>query len=654
MTYFLRALKLVGAYPGTLLASIACSLAVAVLWGGNIGALFPVFEVVLTNRSLHEWVTQEIEKSQERIKHFEAELAQAKHPSSPDWRHLKAQLQAEQAARDRLLSVQPWIEHFLPRNPFQTILLFVALLLAATVVRDACLVGSILFAAKLHYLVVRRMQEKLFQHTLTMDPAVFHRHGTAGMMAYMYNDIQAIGNGLNQLLGSAIREPLKMLACLIGAAFISWRLLLASLLLTPLAAFLLRFLGATIRRATHRLLRQNTLLNQLVLETLQGLQVVQSFGMEAHEAERFRQRSWDCYRRAIRVAFYNSLAKPITEILGLAIVSVAILAGTYLVLTQSTHVAGIRLCSRPMDLAQLLVFYGLLVGAADPARRLSDIFGAVHGAVAASERFFPVLDMQPNIQDAAQPRCPRRPHTRIRFRHVSFAYVPSQPVLNDINLEIPFGQTLAVVGPNGSGKSTLINLLLRFYDPTSGCVLLDDVDLKQMSLADLRARIGVVSQQFPLFNDTVLENIRYGLPGAPREQVVIAAQRAHCHQFIENQLERGYQTIIGENGCKLSGGQRQRIALARAILRDPEILILDEATSQVDLESEQLIHKALEDFKRGRTTIIITHRLSTLALADRIVVLDQGRIVDDGTHTELLARCAVYRRLHEMSFRQSA
>jgi ATP-binding cassette subfamily B protein/subfamily B ATP-binding cassette protein MsbA len=246
------------------------------------------------------------------------------------------------------------------------------------------------------------------------------------------------------------------------------------------------------------------------------------------------------------------------------------------------------------------------------------------------------------------------PHRELAFEGVSFHYLPGEPVLHKIDLRIPFGEKLAIVGANGCGKSTLVNLVARFYDPVEGAVRMDGVDLRQCRVRELRRKIGIVTQQTVLFDDTVMNNIRYGSLHATDEQVIAAAKKAHAHRFITEKLDEGYDTIVGERGGRLSGGQRQRIALARAILRDPEILVLDEATSQIDLESEQLIHQALRDFARGRTAILITHRLSTLTLADRILVMDAGRVADLGTHHELLTRCEIYRRLHQIQFRESA
>ncbi|MEZ6069237.1 MAG: ATP-binding cassette domain-containing protein [Pirellulales bacterium] len=264
------------------------------------------------------------------------------------------------------------------------------------------------------------------------------------------------------------------------------------------------------------------------------------------------------------------------------------------------------------------------------------------------------MDEAPTIVDPPHPVAMPRHRRQIDFASVDFAYVAHRLVLEQIDLTIRFGETIAIVGPNGCGKSTLANLIPRFFDASAGVVRIDGVDVRDVRLRDLRSQIGIVTQETLLFDDTVMNNIRYGSPHATDQQVREAAERAYAHRFIEERLVDGYETIVGPRGGLLSGGQRQRIALARAILRDPAILILDEATSQVDLESEQLIHKALEKFTRSRTTVMITHRMSTLSLADRIVVMDGGRIADIGSHSELLARCPLYSRLHEIQFKEIA
>jgi ATP-binding cassette subfamily B protein/subfamily B ATP-binding cassette protein MsbA len=356
----------------------------------------------------------------------------------------------------------------------------------------------------------------------------------------------------------------------------------------------------------------------------------------------------------MRIALFDGLISPVTELMGITTICLAILFGAYLVMSQQTHLFGVKMSDRPLSLSALMCFYGMLAGISDPARRLSEVFNRLQRAAAAADRVYQLLDREPLVCDPPSPKSLPRHHRELVFDRVSFHYHASQLVLEEIDLRIPFGETIAIVGPNGCGKSTLANLIPRFFDPVLGSVRLDGVDVRDVRLRELRGQIGLVTQETLLFDDTVLNNIRYGCPHATRDQVIEAAQQAHAHRFIEQKLEQGYQTIVGAGGGRLSGGQRQRIALARAILRDPAILILDEATSQIDLESEQLIHKVLEQFIRHRTTVVVTHRLATLALANRIVVMDGGRIADLGTHEQLLSRSDVYRRLHQIQFRETA
>jgi subfamily B ATP-binding cassette protein MsbA len=335
-------------------------------------------------------------------------------------------------------------------------------------------------------------------------------------------------------------------------------------------------------------------------------------------------------------------------------VMIASLLGGYLVLGQNTHVFGILISDPALSHGEMAVFFAMLAGMADPARRLSNEFGYIQNGAAAADRIYEVLDIQPKITDPPNPQPLPKLAQAITLDGVDFYYHRDKQVLFDIHLDIRAGETIAVVGPNGCGKTTLVQLLPRLYDPTKGRVAFDGVDIRDVRLHDLRLRFGMVTQETLLFNDTVANNIAQGDATASRAAIEAAARKAHAHGFIIDKLPHGYDSMVGPTGSRLSGGQRQRIALARAILRNPEVLILDEATSQIDVESEQLIHNVLEEFIRNRTTFLITHRPSTIALADRVLVMDAGRIVDLGTPSELAERCELYRRLCMVGYHESA
>jgi ATP-binding cassette, subfamily B, bacterial MsbA len=405
------------------------------------------------------------------------------------------------------------------------------------------------------------------------------------------------------------------------------------------------------KRASRRLLERMSNLYRIVGETFRGIRVVKAFTTEAHERHRFRAAARDYAAKSMRVVNLDAVTSPVIELIGVAGVSIALLAGAYLVLERRTHLFGWRVCDYPMDIATLLQHYAFLVAIADPVRKLSSVYTKLQSGAAAADRIFGALDQRPRVgANSPGPVLPRHA-AGIEFRDVCFSYEPGRPTLSNIRLEVRFGETVALVGKNGCGKSTLVGLLPRFYDPDHGSVLIDGVDLRHAHLRSLRRQVGFVTQDTVLFDDTVFNNIAYGRRRAKPEEVEAAARQTFAHDFIERMAE-GYQTRIGDAGAKLSGGQRQRLALARAILRDPAVLILDEFTSQCDAESEALIHQALRRFMQNRTTFIITHRLNTLEIADRIVVLDRGRVSAVGTHAELLHGCDVYQRLYEAHFQR--
>lgn len=665
MNNFSRVIRLALVYRWTLATACFASLAVAVLWGGNISVVYPFVEVVFNGESMPEWVDRQIAAGEQTTAALRDEIDQLKRqlPSAPAeaedslQRQIardRARLQAEQVALARNRFLQPLIHEYLPTDPFQTLLVIVAALVLGTLVKDIFLVVGSIAVARLTHRTTLELRNEFYRRTLAMDLSSFGESDRGDLLNRFTGDMNALAAGIETLFGRAVREPLKMLACLVGAALVSWRLLILSLVIAPLAGYLIGRLAKSLKRANRRAMEEMSQIYNTLSETFSGIKVVKAFTMERYEIRRFRQIAKTYYHKSMKIARYNALSNPFTELMGILIIAMAILAGGYLAINQQTHLLGIRMSDRPLTLGSLLLFYALLAGTTDPARKLSDLFNRLQRAAAASDRIFETLDRESKIIERDDCVKPSRHARELRLENISFGYRPGRPVLRNVDLHVPFGQTVAIVGGNGCGKSTLTNLIPRFFDPDEGRVTLDGLDVREMRLRDLRGQIGLVTQETLLFDDTVYNNIRYGAPRARREAVVRAAEQAHAHRFIEEKLSDGYETVVGPGGNRLSGGQRQRIALARAILRDPPILILDEATSQIDLESEQLIHKVLEEFTRDRTTIIVTHRLSTLALADRVVVMEAGRILDHGAHDELLDRCEFYRRLHQIDLRQSA
>ncbi len=645
----------------TFAAAIVSAIAVAILWGGNVGAVYPFVEVGLLNQTPQDLITKRIAESQRTVAEKTAALDQlnrrlavAAKNEQPEIRDeidaLNDRLWAEQWAQWVYGRLKPYIDDYLPDTPFQVFVLVIGMLLVGTVIKDFFLILNNIFVARLAQRATFDLRKLFYRRTLRMDLATFSEDGTADLMSRFTNDMTQVAVGLESLFGRLILEPLKMIVCLVGAGWICWRLLLLSLVIAPVAGYLVRWLARTLKRANRRAMEEMAVIYTTLEETFRSIKIVKAFTNERQERKQFHDNSKSYYQKAMQIARYDALSHPMTEVLGITAISTAMLAGVWLVFSKETYLFGIRMTERPLDWGWLGLFYALLAAAADPARKLSDVFSRLQAASAAADRIFSRLDRQPQIRDPKHP-APFHPHHRdLVFENVGFAYQPGKPVLAEVNLKIAFGETVAIVGPNGCGKSTLANLIPRFADPTTGVIKLDGVPLPDMRIRDLRRQVGLVTQETMLFDDTIFNNIRYGAPDATREQVIEAAKRAHAHRFIEHDLPYGYETSAGALGNCLSGGQRQRLALARAILRDPPILILDEATSQVDLESEQAIQQALEKFVLHRTTILITHRLAVLSLADRIVVMHEGRILDVGRHDELLARCAFYHRLYQIHF----
>ena len=498
------------------------------------------------------------------------------------------------------------------------------------------------------------IRNAFFRRVVRQDVRQLQAAGSTDLTSRFAVDSEQIGGGLKVLYGRVIAEPLKAGACFIAACLICWQLTLLFVVVVPLALYVLTRVSKAMRKASKKALERISAMYKILREAFDGVRAVKGFTREAHERRRFRTANLEFFRKAMRLINLDAFANPAIEVMVVLSVAAALTAGVYLVLTKSMYIWGIPMCTQPLSFETLIQFYVFLAAIADPVRKLSSVYAKLQGAEAASARIFEVYDREPTVM--GNPNGPRLTVVakRIEFRHVCFSYNPAadDPTLDDICFTVYAGETVAVVGSNGCGKTTLLALLPRFFDPGSGAVLIDGVNLRTAHLRSLRKLTGVVTQDTQLFDDTVFANIAYGKPGATREEVIEAAKKARAHEFIEKK-PAGYDALMGVSGSNFSGGERQKIALARAILRDPRILILDEFTSAADPHSEADIHAAIKEFVKGRTTFLITHKLHTVPeIADRVVMMEAGKVLDIGTHIELLARCDPYRRLFESGLRK--
>ncbi len=457
------------------------------------------------------------------------------------------------------------------------------------------------------------IRNQFYRRTMALDLASFNDQGSAELLARFTNDMDSLHQGLMTILGRVVREPLRIISCLGGALWLNWRLTCLALVLVPVSAFCTHRAGKIMKRAVRRSLESMSNIYKILQESLQGIKVVKAYTMERYERRRFFLETKSLYKKSVRVAMIDAMSDPVLEMLALTTVSIALLSGSYLVLYHATSINfglfRLQLASKPLQIEDLLTLYAMLAGISDPVRKLANVHSKLQRAAAAADRICILMDRRPEVAD--KPRAIRLPRHRalIEFDNVTFGYNGRESILKGLSLNVRHGETIALVGPNGCGKSTLMNLIPRFWDVKSGSIRIDGHDIRDVSIRSLRSQIGMVIQETTLFNDTVANNLAYGNRHARREDIIAAAKRSYAHSFIMN-LPDGYDTVLGEQGTGLSGGQRQRLALARAMLRDPSILILDEATSAVDIQDEALIRKAIEEFARNRTTFLITHSLS--------------------------------------------
>jgi ABC-type multidrug transport system fused ATPase/permease subunit len=538
-----------------------------------------------------------------------------------------------------------WLIANLPHDPFIVFVLIMGSIAVLSVIGSTGRYIHELFALTVIFRATMRWREQMLRRMINAPMAELLLTGTGDATSRINTDAQVLSNGYSMVLSKAVGELLKGAAVIIAAFVINWKLSAVAIIGAPIIGVLLRKFGKRIRRATRRALQARGHMLAVLKESLDNINVVKMHNAEGYERRRFAQVNRDLYRHAMTARQARALASPMIDTLAIiGAMSVACVAA-WLIYRQGEP---------PAEFVAVLF---LLFAAAPSLKVLANLNNQVAEAGAAAERIFKVLQMpvEPlgREDEPDKPDLPR--HQRdVVFDAVSFAY-PGQerPAVNDVDLRVPFGHTVAIVGGNGSGKTTLVSLLPRLMEPTVGAIRIDSTNIQSVKLRSLREQFAVVSQQSVLFTGSIADNIAYGRRWEPREKIIAAAKSAHAHDFIRA-LPQGYDTPLGEGGTGLSGGQRQRLCIARAILRDPAILILDEATSQIDTESETKINEAIRGLRHGRTIFVIAHRMSTVVDADMIVVMHDGAIVDRGTHDQLMQRCEIYRTLANNQFGANA
>lgn len=645
MTNFFRVVRIALRRRFTFAAALVCSLCVAMLWGANLGLVKPIVEIVFSGKTPHAWVHGQVATAEKNIAALEAEVAEHQAALAKLTEHDKAarghraeidSLRIRLAAeRDALAAAQyyrPLVLKYLPNNSFQALAIAVGLLMAATVVKDGFLISNMLLVEKLSQTALFDLRKELFRRTLRLELARFGDDRTSNILSRFTNDANYVYAGLSVLLGKVILEPLKMIACLAGAAFICWRLLAVSLVFAPIAVFVVGRLTRSLKRANRRAMEEMSQLYNVISESFGGIQAVKAFGMERFERRRFHLGGKSYFFKSLRIVLYNALARSSSEVLGMAIICLAIMAGGYLVLNQQTHLLGIKIMDRPLSLGSLMAFYALLAGVSDPARKLSEVINYIQKASAAADRIYEMMDREPEIVDPAEPKALTTDRPEIVLTGVSFSYRPGQPVLRDIDLRIPFGETVAIVGPNGCGKSTVLRSLARLLKPTSGTILLDGADMQRSRTKEIARKLAILPQS-PVApaGITVRELVGYGrfphqgllrsASAEDREAVDWAIELTNLNDYRDREVDT------------LSGGERQRAWIAMALAQKTDVLLLDEPTTYLDIHYQIEVLSLVRELNQthGITVGWVLHELNqAAAYSDRIIMLKAGKVACQG------------------------
>lgn len=522
-------------------------------------------------------------------------------------------------------------------GPIVTLISLSAVMILMTALKTSCYFGSTAVMVPLRTGIVRDLRMEIYNKILSLPLGFFSQERKGDIIARMSGDVQEVENSITGSLDMLIKNPILIVFYLATLIAISWKLTLFVLVFAPMMIWLMGIIGRNLKKkSTEAQALWSDTMSQ-VEETLGGLRVIKAFLAERMMGSRFGKVTDAMRRKNARVATRQALAHPVSEFLGTVMICIVLCFGGALIVGDNAFI----------DAPTFIYFMTILYSIIQPIKDLSKAAYGIPKGLASMERIDRILSAENTIRLSEGGKQINEFRDSIRFEGVNFSYDPGRQILHDINLEIKKGQTIAIVGASGGGKSTLVDLIPRFYDIDSGKISIDGTPLREFKLDNLRSLMGNVNQEPILFNDTIFNNIAFGVEGATEQQVIEAAKIANAHEFIMEK-EEGYQTNVGDRGCKLSGGQRQRISIARAVLKNPPILILDEATAALDTESERAVQEALDRLMHSRTTIAIAHRLSTIKDADEIIVIDEGRIVERGRHDELIAKGGYYRKLNDM------
>jgi ATP-binding cassette, subfamily B, bacterial MsbA len=513
--------------------------------------------------------------------------------------------------------------------PFGVVLLFVF--------RGVCRYLNDYFVRTAGQLAIQKIRNDVYERSMGLSLGFFNRQSTGGLMSRILNDVNTMQDGVANMITGFFRDGFSAISLLFVIFYRDWRLAIISFLVIPATVYPAQLIGKKIKKLSKTGQEKMGDITAVLQETFSGIKVIKAFRLESREVDKFRDRNLAFYSYVRKSIKYDSLSAPLME----TITSFGVAAVIW--------VGGNSVISGRITSAEFFSFVTAMALVYSPVKKLINSYNILQRSIGSAERVFEIIDEKPDIIDPLHPAPLARAIGDVKFDKVSFSYADEELILNDVTLEAKKGEIIALVGPSGGGKTTLVSLITRFYDAKSGAVLIDGIDVKNLRLSDLLANVALVDQETILFNDTIANNIRYGKSAATLAEVETAARAAYAHDFIM-EMPDGYDTNIGDRGVRLSGGQRQRLCIARAILKDAPILILDEATSALDTESEQMVQQALNNLMINRTTFVIAHRLSTILHADRIVVIEAGRVVESGTHSELLAKDGLYSKLHEMQF----